>query len=322
MKKRGLYITLEKDGKIKRTLVNSKGEIKLEDTTINDELIYFAELDFQTYIDSFCEIARLSEETEIEGEDHYGEVNMDTFHKLLTETNELLYDIEDKFDVLGTLLRLSLKDNTAEDDGSAMYVYETKSKICDCIYEPIQIFTTIREILDSLAFDEESSKNNQKYNLETTDFVQVCTFENSITAQYRFRSIKNYYMFLLMHFLETKSNVAWCYCCGQYFIPKTRKFTKYCDRIIKNGKTCKEIAPAIVSKTLAEKDIVIKTFQRTKQKMYKRFERASNSLEPLPKGLTIKEFYDWRDPAAEARTKYLLGEISAEEALKIIEVND
>ena len=151
MKERGLYVTLEKGGKIKRVLVNSKGEIKLDDTTINDELIDFAELDFQTYIDAFCEIERLSEEVEIEGEDHFGEVNMDTFHKVLTETNELVYDIEDKFDVLGTLLRLSLKDNTAADDGSAMYVYETKSKICDCIYEPIEICTLIRELLDFIA---------------------------------------------------------------------------------------------------------------------------------------------------------------------------
>ncbi len=247
MKERGLYVTLEKGGKIKRTLVNSKGEIKLNDTTINDELIDFAELDFQTYIDSFCEIERLSEEVEIEGEDHFGEVDMDAFNKVLTETNELVYDIEDKFDVLGTLLRLSLKDNTAEDDGSAMYVYETKSKICDCIYEPIEIFTLIREILDFLVF-KRLPDLEYNYVLETTDFVQVCSFENTMTTQYRFRSIKNYYMFLLMHFLETKPNVAWCYYCGRYFIPKTRKLTKYCDRIIKDGKTCKQIAPSVIRK--------------------------------------------------------------------------
>lgn len=321
MKERGLYVALEKDGKIKRTLVNSKGEIKLDDTTINDELIDFAELDFQTYIDSFCEIERLSEEVEIEGEDHFGEVNMDAFNKVLTETNELVYDIEDKFDVLGTLLRLSLKDNTAEDDGSAMYVYETNSEICDCIYEPIEIFTLIREILDFLVF-KRLPDLEYNYVLETTDFVQVCSFENTITTQYRFRSIKNYYMFLLMHFLEAKPNVAWCYYCGRYFIPKTRKLTKYCDRIIKDGKTCKQIAPSVIRKEIIKEDIVLDTFTRTREKMYKRFERASNSLNQLPKGLNIKEYYAWLDAATKARNDYVRGEISAEEALKIIEVND
>ena len=41
-----------------------------------------------------------------------------------------------------------------------------------------------------------------------------------------------------------------------------------------------------------------------------------------PKGITYDDFYVWCDAATEARDKYLRGELTAEEALKIIKVND
>ncbi|MGN0451983.1 MAG: hypothetical protein ACI4FN_07735 [Acutalibacteraceae bacterium] len=45
----GLYVTLQRDSKIKRTLVTDKGETVLDDTTIGAELIRYAELDYSTY---------------------------------------------------------------------------------------------------------------------------------------------------------------------------------------------------------------------------------------------------------------------------------
>ncbi len=63
-------------------------------------------------------------------------------------------------------------------------------------------------------------------------------------------------------------------------------------------------------------------YERTKQKMYKRYERANCSLDSLPHGLSWQEYTKWIDLASAAKTKYLLGEITAEEALEIIEVND
>ena len=41
-----------------------------------------------------------------------------------------------------------------------------------------------------------------------------------------------------------------------------------------------------------------------------------------PKGITYDDFYVWNDDATEARDKYLRGEVTVEEALKIIEGND
>ena len=56
--------------------------------------------------------------------------------------------------------------------------------------------------------------------------------------------------------------------------------------------------------------------------MYRRYERNDGKVYMSEKGLTYNDFYEWNDNATEARDKYLNGTISAEEALKIIEVND
>lgn len=76
----GLYVTLQKDGIIKRTLVTNKGENVLDETTIGAELIWFAELDFNTYLDSLINIEELAEKTEDDGDpENYGTVYLDTF---------------------------------------------------------------------------------------------------------------------------------------------------------------------------------------------------------------------------------------------------
>ena len=56
--------------------------------------------------------------------------------------------------------------------------------------------------------------------------------------------------------------------------------------------------------------------------MYKRYERTTWTLEALPKGISFKEYSNWREVASHARDKYIRGELTQEEALKIIEVKD
>ena len=123
----GLYVTLQKDGIIKRTLVTNKGETVLDETTIGAELIWYVELDYRAYIDSLIKIEDLAEKTEDDDDpENYGTVYLDTFDELLTEANELVYDIEATHPILGSLLRFDLLDHTKEDDGTPMYVYLTK----------------------------------------------------------------------------------------------------------------------------------------------------------------------------------------------------
>lgn len=128
------------------------------------------------------------------------------------------------------------------------------------------------------------------------ELTQIFEAGDGLPSQYYFRSISDYYYyFLLVHFISRKPNVALCECCGRYFIPATKRKTPYCDREIKDGKTCKELAPSLKHKLDAKRRKVIDEFDQAKRQMYKRYERATDT-----------------------RDRYLAGEFSKEKALRII----
>lgn len=45
----GLYVALNADGTLKRTLVSVSGEMQLEPTTVKEEIILFSDLSFYLY---------------------------------------------------------------------------------------------------------------------------------------------------------------------------------------------------------------------------------------------------------------------------------
>jgi Icc-related predicted phosphoesterase len=180
----------------------------------------------------------------------------------------------------------------------------------------------LREVLDDLSNGTPLDFDERYANLTQGSFAQSYSFNEKLEIQYRFTSTKSYFQFLLINFLNSNPNVSRCLCCGQFFIPRTRKKTLYCDRIISEGKACKEVAPAIKHQMAVDTDSVLRIYERTKQKMYKRYERATWTIEELPKGISFDEYLDWREAASVARDKYIKGEMSAEEALKVIQVND
>ena len=182
----GLYVTLQKGGKIKRTLVTTKGETVFNETTIAAELIWYAELDYNTYVDSLIKIENLSEKTEDDGDpENYGTVYLNTFDELLTEANELVYDIEAVYPVLGSLLRFDLLYHTKEDDGTPMYVYLTKKAICEQIAEPVHFYIQLREVLEDLSLGIPLDFEDKYANLAQGAFAQSYTFTNTLEMEYR-----------------------------------------------------------------------------------------------------------------------------------------
>lgn len=71
-----------------------------------------------------------------------------------------------------------------------------------------------------------------------------------------------------------------------------------------------DLAPAQKHKLQAKNNEVIQAFDRARQKMYKCYERAKDSLHDLDKGITYDEFYRWLDKATDARDAYLKDKLS------------
>jgi hypothetical protein len=151
---------------------------------------------------------------------------------------------------------------------------------------------------------------------------QELTSCGELTSRYFFRNLTDYYTFLLLMFLSTKLKIPRCECCGRYFVPKTNRVTKYCDRMIKDKKICKELAPSLKHKRMVCTDRVVEADDRVKRKMYRRYERNDGKVYMSPKGMTYDDFYFWNDAATAARDQYFRGALTAEEALKIIKGED
>ena len=74
-----------------------------------------------------------------------------------------------------------------------------------------------------------------------------------------------------------------------------------------------------MSKLQAQNKKVVEEFDRAKQKMYKRYERALDPDKKVTeKDLSYAEYYEWLDQATQARDAYLAGRLSEEDALKAI----
>lgn len=314
----GLYLTVSSDGKIKRDLTAIYGKVSLDDITVEDEIITFSELNFGPYAAVVDVIIASAKELPVGG--HVDTVNMNEFKFMMDTLDDLVVTLEQESPLYGTLTRTTIKDCIPADDGSGLFIYnasrDTISILTSVMYLQFEINNILSDLRQGIPIDFES-----KYNyLREVEVTQILELGDGLTSRYYFRSLSDYYFFLLIHFISSKPTVALCECCGRYFIPKTKRKTLYCDRELKDGKTCKELAPILKHKLTVQSKPVIEEFDRAKRRMYKRYERTKDFGEkPGNRNLSYGEYYDWLARATNARDQYLAGNMSAGNALQIIQ---
>ena len=139
-------------------------------------------------------------------------------------------------------------------------------------------------------------------------------------ATYIFRSEAQYIYFLLQHLLESKVPICKCQFCGGYFVPKTKHKTLYCDRIIRDGKTCKQVAPGLKKRERDAAHLVTSEYERIKNMLFHRRDRMGGNKKSSVIDLTDEAYIQWLTAATDARNRYLAGELTEEEAMAIIYV--
>lgn len=304
----GLYVSVSSDGKIKRNLTARDGEIKLKSAAIADEIILLSELNFRPYAQVVDMLRNMFADAYVEetSEEHFGEdgVDEEMFDSAMQTVYDLLETLEEENALHGTLTRLMLEDAVPPSDGSAWWMLQTGHTIIEHLSAVMDLQFLVNQALYDIRCGNALDFENKYAFFAEAEFTQIYSLGKKLTAQYRFRSPVEYYRFLMMHFLASSPNVALCECCGRYFIPKTRKKTLYCDRVIKGGKTCKELAPALKHRLHAENDVVIQAFDRARPKstgamsvqrtLYMRCQKASlmtnsicGSVTPPPRGTRI-----------------------------------
>ena len=316
----GLYVELLPDGKIKRDLAGSSGEASLEDTVVSGEVILFSELNFEPYAVVVDLIRSQARAILVQEDGRSNFVDMTAFQFMLDTVEDLVSTLEQENPLHGTLLRAQLEDEVPPDDGTAMYPFRASKRILTILVEVMQFQFVVNEVL----YDTQNGGPLISDKYDTLWEVQARSIlrwnGDSLTTQYHFSSVVDYYHFLLLQFVSGHPTVAWCHCCGRYFIPKTKKKTLYCDRFLKDNKTCKELGPVLKHKQKATQISVVEEFDRAKRRMYKRYERAEFlNKEPSKKDLSYEEYYQWLDRAVRARDDYLAGMLSKEKALEMIQ---
>lgn len=319
----GLYVSVGDGGALNRNLFGHKGEIALETATINTEIISFSEQNFMPYAKVVDTLSELFCDAlfEADGEEHFGELYIaeDQFREAMYLVNGLLDELESGDPLHGTLTRLMLEDAVPPDDGSAWWMVQAGRTVVDRLSAIMRLQFLVNGVLLEIRNGTAPDLAGKDAFFARAEFAQILSLGEKLTSQYRFRSPVEYYRFLMMRLIANAPNVALCECCGRYFIPKTRKKTLYCDRIIRGKQTCKDIAPALKHKKEAGKSAVIRAFDQARQRMYQRYERELNAEHHLPKGISYSDYYEWCEAAAAARDACLKGELSLEEALEIID---
>ena len=306
----GLYVTLTGNGKIKRHLSTRKGEVPLDDTTIANELILLTDKHLSTCIhENARELWDLAQQIEDDP----------SIYTLFQENLRMLLRMEERNDLIHAVLtRTKLEDEVTDKPVtpgqmkqrfimtlSHLTAVRTAQALTDFVLRKLCLHKPIPELVWS------------SY-LQRSYATAVFTLDDQLHVQYLFRAADAYYYFLLQHLIASSPNIVQCGYCGRYFTPKTRKKTLYCDRIVRNGRTCKQIAPYLNWKEKAAANAVISEFNHAKDTMFHRFDRTGVRKKPSPKDLTKEQYDSWLEGATAVRDRYLARDLTAEEALEII----
>lgn len=309
----GLYIRFKDQNAIERIAVEAKGVKEFSPIDYRKEIQDFCDCDLSSFEKRFSNrTSRLLHEKLTEKQLGY----------IIKSSIEDAEKIEAVNESAGAILLGRL--NTAWDirntdyPGDMEFLKDTAEKLSVWNVQTLTIQHKLKMFFPVIAHLELLEKDLKKFVHDTVFYKAVSYFENGEEIKYLFFDDgENYYAYLMFLFYNRKEMPCECELCGEYFIPKTKKKTLYCDRVFKDGKTCKEIGPGIKHKMQTEKDPVLETYEREKNKMYKRMERTQLFGE-TPKSISADEYFTWLDKAKQVKNQYLKDEISAEDALEAI----
>ena len=308
MKTEGLYISLLPDGTMQRHLSTKHGEVPLPNTTIPAELIQLSEKDhihlYQAIKDIWAHSCVVTSDPEA----------------FMTAVDDVLRTLQSQDITRHTLLLTLLQDSWQP---KPLLPFDPTTEalfIANSLSQSMAADLEVYRVLDALSNGQPMDLEEDHSMLRQAKAAVIFTFGEKYTTEYLFRSEEQYYIFLLQQFLLTRTTVSTCQYCGRFFIPKTRKKTIYCDRIIRDGKTCKQIAPYLKHRERVAANKVTSEFHRAKDLLLHRLDRSGYGKKPSAIDLTYKEFYRWLDAATAARDRFLAGEITEAEAIRIIHV--
>lgn len=126
---------------------------------------------------------------------------------------------------------------------------------------------------------------------------------------------------LALYFEQDNQRVCRCDYCWGYFIPKTKKVTRYCDWVT-DGQSCKQRGANLARLDKTSEDDALLVCNKPRDRMYSRLFRWQDAAPSERSNLMPMDYeqYDqWSENARLAREEYVQGELTAEEFLRKID---
>ncbi len=291
----GLYIKFKNKNIIERVIVDDLDITELESIDYRNELIALYDYELPKICDNYTVESAYDLADEILKDNIVlgillkADINKYLVHRKLIKDISTSEELKSKLETVSIRMKL------------LPYMKERVYKLLMCMRH--------KEILAGVL--DVSMHDTVEYKVtKTKSGEEILFFDNP----------ESYYEYLIFTFYLRDETVCECENCNRLFIPKTKKKTLYCDRVFKDGKTCKQIGPTQKYKSLAENDSVLKAFEKEKNKMYKRMERNYNFGE-TPKSITNNDYNTWLNNAVNAKNMYLNDELTEDEALRIIQTD-
>lgn len=316
----GFYIHINEQGKLVQEIVkNQTLQISCTDE-ITSILISYTEYDFSLLRDLISALWK----SEIFEESL--DIRYSDFEACKNGCELITEEMDEPVSAIFVQKELERINRIPDDDSASFLIYQARHMV-DALMIPIAAHTFLHRAFEILYLSDDAMLNRVKTlyraypGLRNHAFLEAFEFiepeDESATPvlrkRYLIETLNEFFFFCFIELICRDVDICCCQCCGYYFTPKTKKETLYCDRIIKDGKTCKEMAPKLKQKVNEENDPALKEYTQLKNMYKSRAERYENRTdferERTSKDLTYDEFYLWSTNAAVERSGMLRGRL-------------
>ena len=183
----------------------------------------------------------------------------------------------------------------------------------------------MRNIMEICFGTTEGMTQQERWTRTATVYPQLYTHAFSVrwkpeedqwVREYEMNSLLELYFFEVCTALRSDKRIVRCQHCWQYFVPKTKKKTDYCDHVWKDGSTCKKRGPNLKRKDGPNEDRYLLAFKKLRARFYERDYRFYAGLPGM--SVPCGSYFGWIEDASAARVEYLEGTITGEEFLRRI----
>lgn len=320
-----LYLTELGDGRFSILLCDGSTVTQIPAMTPAEALIAFSELDYTDY----RKVVRWLRDEHPLFEARI-DIPVSDLEDLIAEAILLTPDLSEINPVSGFVVTDILhRTLQTEDDGTAMFLLTAGQQILKVMEEPLRVQTYLRNIME-VTFDSTAGLTpaEQFENLRETytDIARICDPaklpQSEEPLSIRLRSLMELWTLVLaLYFQQDNQRICRCDYCWGYFIPKTKKATRYCDRVT-DGQSCKQRGANLARLEKTSEDEALLVYKKLRDRMYARLLRWQDAA-PTERSklmpMDYEQYDQWSENARLAREEYVQGALTAEEFLRKID---